>query len=61
MYIYGGYFGSSAAESISEKIQKTKETISNGVNAKTIISILPDLIDLREQLKSTKCEEEEEE
>lgn len=60
LVIYGGYFGSSAAESISEKIQKTKETISNGVNAKTIISILPDLIDLREQLKSTKCEEEEE-
>lgn len=61
LVIYGGYFGTSAAESISEKIQKTKETISNGVNAKNIISILPDLIELREQLKSTKCDNEEEE
>ena len=50
LVIYGGYFGSSAAETISEK----------GINAKNVIQLLPELIELKNQL-SNKCEDEEEE
>lgn len=60
MIIYGGYFGTSAAEAISDKIQKTKEVVSNGINVKNIISFLPDLIELRDQLKERSEEEIEE-